>query len=673
MRKLNGITINGEYLGNSVVINGMFRAICTISPVIMCDFVHIINKIEELEEAVKINNFNCGFNSIDIEFYNNMSKGIASLYFKLKNGEPELTNYKLIFNNQEYTNINKSIPNNKSQVTNPNKTELVAGETERQKRLRELKEKKLEQQKKLLEQKKQKIEELKKQREEAERLKKMTPEERRNELLKKKREELLKKKQEAAISNANNISDVDNNRSTMTETNETKFDSEYGAANSDNLGIEKASDSRSNLTSQQTNNNKDKTQGTSSISGEHTDLLSDNTEANTGISEANQQAMSSSTINNNEIGDGVVDSAKSATQETDEYGNPIDTSELVTEDYSENKEERSEYDENNDFDENINELNDLNYDDITDEELARLEAELDEELSNNSMDNFTSEEAMIDAELNQLMGATNTSQDVQGMFSNFAKELNDGLSQGLIEGLSQGLSEGLSQGLSQGLGALFGHNGNSGFNPNSTNSNNWNPEYNNNNNYSSGFNPNSTNDNWNSGYNNNNSNGYDFNPNAYNNNPNQQQTTPDYRAIDEQNNNAALSARNSYSYDENANEDDLADYYSDFYSDIAEGMEQQAFSSDMGKSENDKLNSVIDSLQAELDSVNTGDAGLNLMSKDEFLEKQHQLEEAKEKRRRQKFKIVGSRVKVNASALNDGIFVDGKKFYKWGEPKILDF
>ena len=58
MRKLNGITINGEYLGNSVVINGMFRAICTISPVIMRDFVQIINRIDRLEEAVKIKNFN---------------------------------------------------------------------------------------------------------------------------------------------------------------------------------------------------------------------------------------------------------------------------------------------------------------------------------------------------------------------------------------------------------------------------------------------------------------------------------------------------------------------------------------------------------------------------------------------------------------------------------------
>ena len=103
MRKLNGITINGEHLGNRVVINGMFRAICTISPIIMHEFVKIINKIKKLDgSAVKINNFNCGLNSIDIEFENLTSKGTTSLCFKLTNGEPELTDIKLIIDNQKY-------------------------------------------------------------------------------------------------------------------------------------------------------------------------------------------------------------------------------------------------------------------------------------------------------------------------------------------------------------------------------------------------------------------------------------------------------------------------------------------------------------------------------------------------------------------------------------------
>ena len=62
----------------------------------MRDFVQIINRIDRLEEAVKIKNFNCGFDSIDIEFNNSNTKGIASLYFKLIDGEPELTDCRLI-------------------------------------------------------------------------------------------------------------------------------------------------------------------------------------------------------------------------------------------------------------------------------------------------------------------------------------------------------------------------------------------------------------------------------------------------------------------------------------------------------------------------------------------------------------------------------------------------
>ena len=34
---------------------------------------------------------------------------------------------------------------------------------------------------------------------------------------------------------------------------------------------------------------------------------------------------------------------------------------------------------------------------------------------------------------------------------------------------------------------------------------------------------------------------------------------------------------------------------------------------------------------------------------------------------------VGSKEKVTANALEDGIFVAGKKFYKWGDVRVLDF
>ena len=93
MKNLTGITLNGEWLGNNVLINGMFRAICTISPVVMQEFIHIVNGIDQLEDAVSIQNFNCkDKNSIDIEFANKDLSGLASLYFTMNNGNPELIN-----------------------------------------------------------------------------------------------------------------------------------------------------------------------------------------------------------------------------------------------------------------------------------------------------------------------------------------------------------------------------------------------------------------------------------------------------------------------------------------------------------------------------------------------------------------------------------------------------
>ena len=684
MRKLNGITINGEYLGNSVVINGMFRAICTISPVIMRDFVHIINKIEKLEEAVKIKNFNCGFNSIDIEFGNALSKGIASLYFKLKNGEPELTNYKLVFNNQEYSNIDKSASDNKSQMTNPNKTDKIGGETERQRRLRELKEKKLEQQKKLLEQKKQKIEELKKQRAEAERLKSLSPEERRQELLKKKKEELLKKKREAAMNKTAEISDSSVNQ--KIEKTETKLATENEAVNS---AVSTAEDTKvpslvpnkddSNITNSIASSTTESISAgenpkptVASTTPEPTNTIADNSDMNktvinSDVSEEKQPAELPSDVNDSEADNKVINNAESISQETkDKESEPL--TELPSEDYPESTESQennipdSESDrfdentsvygesdneniENKDSNENINEFDDINYDDITDEELSQLEAELDNELSTDSMSYFDSEEAMLDAELNKLMQTTDQSQNLQGMYSNLAKELNEGLSQGLIQGLSQGLSEGLSQGLSQGLGALFG-NGNQGggFNPSSNLSENsmYTGDFKDTNTISS----------------------------------TSQNIAPNYGMIDELNNDAVMSARNEYSYDENSNLEDLSDLYSDFYTEKADEIEEVVAAAETNNTADKAQNaqSEIDALQAELEALKAETLQhTELMSKDEFLDKQKELEEAKEKKRRQRFRMVGSRERITASALEDGIFVSGKKFYKWGDKKILDF
>ena len=57
MRKFKGIMINGEWLGDRVIINGVFRAICAISPKIMSEFVHLINKLDESLSQFTVTSF----------------------------------------------------------------------------------------------------------------------------------------------------------------------------------------------------------------------------------------------------------------------------------------------------------------------------------------------------------------------------------------------------------------------------------------------------------------------------------------------------------------------------------------------------------------------------------------------------------------------------------------
>ena len=98
MRKLKGIIINGEWLGENVVINGMFRTISSMAPFVMLEFVKLINQIDKLDEAVTIKKFNfLDNNSIEIEFTNSQMDGLADLYFHLHNGIPELTDKNLTF------------------------------------------------------------------------------------------------------------------------------------------------------------------------------------------------------------------------------------------------------------------------------------------------------------------------------------------------------------------------------------------------------------------------------------------------------------------------------------------------------------------------------------------------------------------------------------------------
>ena len=102
MGNVKGIILNGEWLGSNVVINEMFNVIYSISPVIMLEFIHIVNDIENLENAIQINNFNYNKkNVVDIEFSNKELNGLASLLFEMKDGKAKLLNSFLKVNRGE--------------------------------------------------------------------------------------------------------------------------------------------------------------------------------------------------------------------------------------------------------------------------------------------------------------------------------------------------------------------------------------------------------------------------------------------------------------------------------------------------------------------------------------------------------------------------------------------
>ena len=88
MKKLKGIMIDGEWLGDNVVINGTFRAICNISPIIVLEFVKLVNKLESKNAQYAITSFNFSdSDGIHICFENSKFKGFADLSFVLKNSE----------------------------------------------------------------------------------------------------------------------------------------------------------------------------------------------------------------------------------------------------------------------------------------------------------------------------------------------------------------------------------------------------------------------------------------------------------------------------------------------------------------------------------------------------------------------------------------------------------
>lgn len=106
MKKLKGITINGEWLGDNVVINANFRAICNLAPFVMQEFAKLVNSIEKVDSAVAINSFYFpDNNTVDIEFSNNNFSGLANLCFHLQDGLPELVNRSLTIYADEQENI----------------------------------------------------------------------------------------------------------------------------------------------------------------------------------------------------------------------------------------------------------------------------------------------------------------------------------------------------------------------------------------------------------------------------------------------------------------------------------------------------------------------------------------------------------------------------------------
>ena len=113
MRTLKGIMINGEWLGAKVLINSLFRTICNISPLIMQEFIKLINDIERLDEVVTIENFSFSSNknSINIDFKNQKMNGLATLSFKKENG--------ILFLNDKFVEIfdeNKGVEQNNVQM-----------------------------------------------------------------------------------------------------------------------------------------------------------------------------------------------------------------------------------------------------------------------------------------------------------------------------------------------------------------------------------------------------------------------------------------------------------------------------------------------------------------------------------------------------------------------------
>lgn len=97
------IIIDGEILGNNVIINRQFESICNISPLIIKNFVNIINEYTFLSKPVRIKKYDFVQNNcIRIFFKSKFSLGEVQLAYVLnKNNELLIDTYNLLITEGE--------------------------------------------------------------------------------------------------------------------------------------------------------------------------------------------------------------------------------------------------------------------------------------------------------------------------------------------------------------------------------------------------------------------------------------------------------------------------------------------------------------------------------------------------------------------------------------------
>ena len=626
MRKLNGITINSESLAYSLVIYGIFRAICTISPVIMRDFVSIINKIDTLDGAVKISNFNCDNerNSIDIEFENNTSKGGASLYFKLTNGEPTLTDCELHLDDYEFSTFdsydeyspasqNSKQYSSSGVISNNPKIEFSNSSNNTK-----------------------------------------------NPSFISNQSDSCNNEYELYSSNnisyndekyaKNNTQEPNDNKTVSDEfTTQERFAECLDNGNNTTLpNITTADDNLSNNNTSSDSINQDinnDIEGFNCINANDENNFdtvgTDNININNKESDTNnrfeQSANNFKEIIDNEIeSDMSVEIAHIKDSESDadvaenahhsdtkkqqsEYNNTINTNEQdlllndAENDFYKKQNEKSNIASNSQCENDNNSLNENDND----------YSELDENSSEKSkLKSITIYADKITIETGSFENASALSQ-IQNGSSNFNNSAQTECDIG-----------------SKNLYNDFGRNAVGNF-------------YNGELGYNGGFD--------------------EFPDEIFNQSFNNQMgsnsgshfSNRNYGNINNINNSAPELARTTHSYNENSNIDDISDLYADFYGSYANSIADANSQVNSADSGSQYLDGGAGALSKEDDEQ-------KLLTLEEFITKQKAEQEAIEKKRRKKFRIVGSRERINARAIEGGMYVSGNKVFKWGSTRYLD-